>query len=772
MMKKAIFISGLISIMLINTAYSQEKTLRGYVYDSLSLNPVYNSYIINRNNNDIVLTNEYGFFVYTTQDDTLKIECSHVGYEPFKLDFAVNQDTILKLLLQPVKLKEVKVTAASEPAYKQALLGKVMFSMEEVESIPSFIGEPDLMKAITHTPGVSGGREGFSNIYIRGGGRGQNLILSDGVKLYNTNHLGGFLSAINSDVIKDIDIYKGGFPARFGGRSSSVIDIHTREGNKFDLKGKYSVGVLQSAFLLEGPLKTDKTSFLFAARGSYLDLLTIPYRIKYNRGNAGSMLGYTFADFNFRVDHKFNRGRKLSLILYQANDIMDSEDGHSIHYLSEGMKIRNSSINLITTNSPAPEIFTRSQLIYSGYSSKYYAIDNNNNIPDKYESYFENKSVLNEINIKYQLSWYPDNRFTFKTGFDGNMNLYSPGISRAQINYITTQTSYDTITGLKYKQKSYQAAAFIEGDIVLSSKVNINSGIRLSFYNSGLFHDFSLEPRMSLRILLSDNISVKTGITKMSQNSHPLISNYQGFEKEIWIPATDSLPTQQAIQYSTGIFGLIEPLNIEFSLEGYYKVLSNSYFFRPSVSVFEDYSELSKYLTAGGKNKSYGIELSTRYTIKKLLLDLSYTFSKSTLQFESLNNGKAFPSDFDRRHDLSLVSRLKISDQSFINARFVFSSGTPFTLPVSYNPNNIFFEGYYNYSMINNVRLPSYHRLDIGLEKQGITKKGNTKILKINIYNIYARQNPVYIYLDSYTGDIYQKALFTILPTISYSVNF
>lgn len=755
-----------------NNVNCQIFTVSGYIGDSLTKETLYNAYIINQVNNTVVLSNDKGYYSLSAEKGLISLIYSYVGYEPKSLTFKIAKDTLVDIYLVPIKIKEVTVTANAEPLFKQALLGKTNFTIKEIESIPSLAGEPDLMKSITHIAGVSGGREGYSNIYVRGGDRGQNLILLDGVKLYNTNHLGGFMSLFNSDIIKSVDIYKGGFPAGYGGRASSVIYIQSREGNKTKLSGKYSIGILQSKVLLEGPIKSDKTSFLFALRGSYLDILTLPVRIKYLNGQTNSILGYTFTDLNFKLTQNVNNKRKLTLGIYSGQDLMSAIERGKYDLTSDKMNIVNTAIYLDGTNIIGAKLFSKSQLIYSSYRNSYLVSDELETSVENYLSKLENKSHLNEVSYKNQLSWYPANALNIRGGFEASVYGFSPSEFHVRQNDYTNNISFDTIYGIQNRLRSLESSLYLESELDVSNRFTINTGLRATYYRFNNHSDINLEPRLSIRMLIAEKLSAKASFTKMTQNNLALISNYEGFEREVWLPATDALPGQNAFQYSIGIFGDFEKIHLEYGIEAYIKELSEMYYFRAPAEVFEDFSQLQNYITTGGTGNSVGTEITAMFNYPKLSVSLAYTLAKTTRRFKDINNNMEFPSDFDRRHDLSLQTSYIISKKYILNAHFIYSSGTPFTFPESYSPDNNFYYGYFNYGEMNNVRLPDYHRLDFGLERHGLTRKGRKKKFTINIYNAYARQNPVYIYQNPDNGRTYQKSLISFLPTISYSVEF
>jgi hypothetical protein len=770
LMKRIIVL--LLTLLTSLLVYPQKVTISGFVYDSVSTEPLYNAYIINAATNDVALSNEIGYFSITANQPYVDLKISYVGFETFQNRYFVTTDTLLKVYLISNEIDEVKVVADKEPLFRQVMLGSVRLPVKDIETAPSMFGEPDLMKMITSLPGITGGREGLSTIYVRGGDRDQNLILMDGVKIYNSNHLGGLLSIVNADVIRSVDVYKGGFPSRFGGRLSSVIDIQLLDGNKSELKGKYSIGVLQSSLLLDGPVRNDKTTFILGLRASYLDLFLLPWRIKYNKGNLGSMFGYTFFDLNFKITHEINTHNKVSIGLYTGHDIMTSESFDKFSDFTEHMAIGTSAIKLEHNAILSSKTRLKNQAILSKYGTRFTETDNRQYLLNNYQNEMVTNSYIDEIALKSQLEWYPSPTFSFLSGLETSVYSYSPSKFSIVNKDYTNQFYFDTIVGVINPLRSFELSAFVQGDVNISDKIKLTSGLRSTYFLYDKTPEVSLEPRISFRILTGEHTSIKLGLTKMVQNNLGLVSNYQGFEREVWIPASDSIPRQRSWQYSAGFFGESKRYNMEYGIEVFYKSLSDLYRFSPPVEVFEDFSQLTRYTNTGGTGYSYGAEFSLYYSSENVSLNFAYTILKSIRKFQDINQGNPFPSDFDRPHDLSLTSRVRISDRYTINSSFIFSSGAPFTIPESYTPDNQFYWGYYNYADLNNVRLPAYHRLDIGIERNGITKNGNKKKFLINIFNVYARQNPVYIYQDPYNGKTYQLSLFSILPTISYSAEF
>ena len=768
------FILILLLFTLSTIVNSQSFIITGYVKEDISDEILISANIYEANTNKGTISNSSGHYSISLEGGLKSIQASYVGYKPVKISFFLKRDTLINFELSPMELDEVIITGNNGTSINSTIAGLNTVPVKNISSIPSFTGEPDVIKAITFLPGISEGREGISDFYVRGGDRGQNLIMLDGAKVYNTNHFGGFISLFNADILKSVDMYKGGFPSRFGGRASSVLDIHTREGNINQKQSSFKVGILQSSILFEGPLNNHKTSYLIALRGSYLDLLTLPKRIKDLRNNSGSLGGYTFLDLNFKINHQVNLKNKIFFNFYSGLDLQRSYD-HVNSTLTtttfkDNLTLNTNLITLGHTLVSSSRTFLKSTLSLTQYSNILSSKVTNESYLDKNKTKLSSQSSIGELCIKTIFEWYPGSMHSIKTGFEISKYSFVPSKIKVNIRDSLLNTSINTVTSSFLS--SLESSLFIEDDLRIHKILNLYSGLRLSSYFHNSKDYYFVEPRIGLRATLSKNISAKLNYTRMVQFNHALISNYQGFEREVWIAATDSLPPQTANQYSVGFYGDFEKFNIKCSIEGYYKTMTKLVNYRSPTSIFDDFSKLNTLLASDGEGLSYGLEFMMQKESPKFSGTLAYTLSWSFRKFEEINNGAIFHSRFDRRHDLTLLTRIRLSKTYTLNSSFSLSTGTPFTMPVSYSKDSRFTYGYYIYAGINNMRLPLYHRLDLGLEKAGFTKKGRPSRLVINIYNVYARQNPVYIYYDPYRGKTYQKSLFSIIPSLTYSVDF
>lgn len=755
---------------------AQNVTLSGFIKDAETGETLLFANCLDTISGKGVTSNNYGFYNLTLGKGQVCLSVSFLGYESKTQSFFISKDTTVTILLKP-KLNELKevVVNAFTPIKEQVLMGKTMVPVHTIKALPSFVGEPDLMKSISYLPGISTGKEGYSNIYVRGGGRGQNLILLDGIKLYNTNHVGGFLSLFNSDVIKHVDVYKGGFPARYGGRASSVIDIYTKDGNSNELKGKFNIGLLNSGIMIESPINNKMSCFL-AVRSSYYDLYTIPARREYNQTGIGEYFGYTFFDINAKVNWRVSQKSTLALSFFAGHDLQKSVE--SLDYSAkkknsvDKLNIHNTGISLSQTYILGQKAFLKNSIALSNYNNKIESKTDSYNYGSSITESTSSFSDIDDITFQSRIEIFPNNNNLVKTGIEISGYNFTPGIQTSYYENVNAQSIIDTTIGYTTSLRSYEGSVYFEDEISIKKFIKINLGLRGTSYVCKDTTFYRIEPRVSFRWLFSDKFSFSTNYTILNQYNHVLVNNYRGFEKEIWIAATKELIPQKAKQTSVGFFYGDDKRSLDISVEGFYKTMSNLLEYRSPVEETDNLNNIENIVAKNGKGESYGIEFRLKKDFHNLSTSFNYTLAWNYRQFKELNNGNRFPFIYDRRHDFSFVSIWKISKQYSFSGNFVLSSGTPCTLPVGYSKTDDYFEHYSIFSEINNRRLPLYHRLDVALVKKGETKKGNTKQFSINIFNVYARKNPVYIYYNNNTGKVYQKSLFSIVPTISYSVNF
>ncbi len=402
--------------------YSQNFTINGFVKDATTGEALLFANCSDTKNEKSTIANNTGFYSITLPKGEVYFVVSYVGYKSYKKKFYLKKDTnlIIELEPKPNEIEEVTVNSYSS-VRQQVIMGKTTVPVKTIETIPSFVGDPDLMKAVSFLPGVVNGREGYSNIYVRGGDRGQNLILLDGIKLYNTNHVGGFLSLFNSDIIKHVDIYKGGFPSRYGGRASSVIDIYTKDGNIRKLKGKFSVGLLISSLMVETPI-SEKVNCFVSLRSSYYDLFTISARNEYKRTGTGEYVGYTFFDFNSKINFNVSRKQKLSLSIFSGHDYQKNVEANNYSEQSKDeinkLSIHNTGISLSSRTVLNSKMFWRNTLAFSTYSNESLNTNTETNYGSTTISELSSFSKINDISLRSDLDIYLDNINSIKTGIE------------------------------------------------------------------------------------------------------------------------------------------------------------------------------------------------------------------------------------------------------------------------------------------------------------------------------------------------------------------
>jgi len=717
-----------------------------------------------------------GYFNLTVNKGRrVALKITHIGYSPQYISIIPFQDTTINIHLTP-KQEQLGEVVVSEYAsiQKQDVLGKITVPIRTIQSIPSFVGIPDLMKAITFIPGVSGGQEGYSNIYVRGGDRGQNLVLLDGIKLYNTNHVGGFLSLLNSDVLKHVDVYKGGFPARYGGRASSIIDIYSKDGDKDKIHGRINLGILNSSLALDGPIGKQLTFFI-AGRTSYYNLLN--QTVSESDDSEEETYKYNFYDINSKLTWKFHNNHKLSLSFFTSKDKQTYDytfDNSSTRTSSEGngMNIETKGVSLLYRGKISQRLFMENLVAYSSYNNSLYTSNTERRNNQQIVETVNSSSDIEDYSAKSRFDFYQSNNYTLRTGIEASYYRFTPGLQNNLYENDYTSVLNDTTIGFVNKLESTEISFYQENEIDITPKLQVNLGVRGVRYFCKDTSFFRLEPRLSLRWLVTKNLSIKANYTIMNQFNHVLVNNVDGFEREIWFSATKDLLPQQSKQASAGVFYGKEDWQFDLSIEAFYKKMYNLQEYKSPVMDENSLDNISNIVAKNGTGKARGFELYAKKDFSRLNLNLNYTLSWSDRRFDELNNGEWFPFLYDRRHDLSLISLFNINKRYSIGANFIFTTGSAVTLPVGFSKQDDLVYQYYIYEKMNNKRLPPYHRLDLAITRKTKTSRGNTTKWSLNIFNAYARQNPVYIYYDTNTGKVYQKSLFSIIPTINYSFEF
>lgn len=733
-------------------------------------------------------TNSYGFYSLNVPSDSIIIRYSFIGYNPIVLSFFAKNDTVIFIELEPViQLREVQVTSTHATSSVQSTrMSTIEMPLTKIEELPNFLGEADVMKAIQLLPGVQAGTEGTSGFYVRGGGPDQNLILLDGVPVYNANHLFGFFSVFNPDAINHIELVKGGFPARYGGRLSSVLDIRMKEGNMKDFRATGSIGLLAARLTLEAPIKKDKTSFIVSGRRFFLDYLLQPiFRISNSNQNQSS--GYFFADINAKVNHIISPRNRIFFSVYSGSDRF-YQNRNPMQYLYEGEiheKSGKSNLgwgNITTamrwTHQFNGKLFGNAALTYSNYNFyvnqdiKDFTIENEQVLNTRFTQNY--LSGIKDISARYNLDFIPGNNHYIKAGGGITRYIFSPGasVTSSQMGEVPPESldlGHDDVPAIS-------AFVYVEDDMELSSRFKANTGLRVSLFNPQGQNYFSIEPRLSMRYLLADNLALKASYARMNQHIHLLTNSNIGLPTDLWVPATRNVPVMNSSQYALGttwsLWGMYQ-----LSFETYFKNMKNVIEYVEGASFLANYSNWESKVESG-QAWGYGAELFLEKRTGALTGWIGYTWAKADRQFPSINNGEVFPYKYDRRHDFSLVLNYKFEKNWNVSLTWVYGTGNAVTMPtVEYL--GISFVGLeerplQSYERRNQFRAAAYHRLDIGFNNVKKTSWGE-RTWSFGLFNAYNRTNPFYYQItQDYEGKkvLERTSLFPILPSVNFTFKF
>ena len=698
---------------------------------------------------------------------------------------ALVEDSLLHLLLLPDSYDEVVITD-SKPFEAQS---RVELSTEQLEKIPALGGERDILKAITLFPGISNTNEGSAQILVRGGGNDQNLIMLDGTPVYNASHLAGFVSVFNSDAVKKIELYKGGFPASYGGRLSSILNLTMKEGNAQKWTGNFGIGIISSRFLLEGPIKKDKASFMLSARGAYLGLFTLMRQPAFNSGKVSDNFTYNFFDINGKLNYILSPKHHVFASFYTGRDISAvferyGNGGGGEQNITTGRTTfdwGNTTATLRHNWLISNKLFAKAQLSYTQYryqfigQSKYFESTDSLFVTSR----FSTNAKITDWIAKWQLEYSPAKGHSFKAGFDGFYHNYKPYLNRRTIT--DTIVRSDTV-GKPYQRYVPEGALFVEG-LYQHRYFELHYGFRWSFAMAeDTFYQIP-EPRVALLVKINKQWALRAAFTQMGQYIHLLANNGVGFPNDIWVPVTKRVAPQKSIQYSAGAIWQHKN-GIRVELEGFYKTMTRliDYQFIGGTILGID-SEWEDVIATNGTGRAYGLELLIQKQIGKITGQLAYTLSKSERSFPSIQNNKPYPFKYDRRHQFSSFINWEINKHWDISAVWVYNTGHAVTLPVARIQGASSIESILIYGDRNNARMPDYHRLDLSVHYKKVGKKGRLNTWSLDIFNAYNRQNPFALFFRKNTVmengqlvdkgyQVYQLSLFPILPSVSYALKF
>ncbi|PRY86626.1 TonB-dependent receptor [Mongoliibacter ruber] len=770
---------------------AQKVSISGTVKDANNGETLIGVNVFDKQNQKGAITNNYGFFSYTPQDKNIDLVFSYVGYEPFSLSLNLEKDTLISVELnQSGLLKEVVIEGErTDPIQESTSMGMINVPLREIKNIPALMGEVDIFKVIQLLPGVQSGAEGASGLYVRGGSPDQNLILLDGVPVYNASHLFGFFSVFNDGAINNVELIKGGFPARYGGRLSSVVDITMKEGNMKEFKGEGSIGLIASKLTIEGPIAKDKTSFLLSGRRTYLDLIARP--LIRNQTDGQEDVGYFFYDVNAKVNHIFNKKNRLYLSYYGGSDVAytsykgdwESNVGKTESQEEAGLGWGNNIAAVRWNHIFNERLFANFTGTFTKYHfslfSEYEDIftSNQSNVPvrDFYTARYT--SGIRDLAIKADFDFIPNPENYIRWGAMLIDHRFTPGI------FVSKENQRPEIREGAQPADSKEVSAYIEDDFSLGDRWKFNLGMHFSAFLAGNETYTSFQPRAAMRYLIDPSSSIKLSYVQMAQFVHLLTNAGLGLPTDLWVPSTDRIGPQESWQVAAGYFKKIG-YGLEFSAEAYYKNMNGVIEYQDGASFLNTTEDWQNQVTSG-EGRSYGMELFLQKKTGKTTGWIGYTLSKTERRFDEINFGEWFPFRYDRRHDISVTAVHQLSEKIDISGTWVFGSGNFITVPNQryqhstsvINETNTTFGGLYidHFDSRNNFQMRNYHRMDVGINFHK-DKRWGKRTWNISIYNVYSRLNPFFMDIsynyETQSNQFRQFSLFPIVPSFSYRFTF
>jgi hypothetical protein len=793
---------ALFSLLFLTFSFAQNKsTLSGTITDAESGEAIINAKIYIPAIRQGAVTNTYGFYSLTVESGTHIIEFRSGGMETVVKEFDLTADVVFNIeMSSEIKsIGEVTISAKKGENVNSARIGQIDLDVEKIKTLPAFMGEVDIIKAIQLLPGVSSVSEGGQGFYVRGGGPDQNLVLLDEGVVYNAAHLFGFFSVFNVDAIKSVTLIKGGMPANYGGRMSSVLEVHMNEGNNKKFKIKGGLGVISSRLTIEGPLKKDKGSFIVSARRTYIDVI-MKAAIPETSPFSGS--SYYFYDMNLKLNYKLTEKDRIYLSGYYGKDVFTY--GNKTDAFTVDMPWGNGIAALRWNHLFSNKLFMNVTSTFSDYQFKFGS--------EQDEFRFALKSQITDIGGKVDFTYFPSTRHKVKWGAEYIYHTFNP----TSVSAASQDIVFDT--GEAQKLYSHESAVYVLDEFDLNEKIKLNAGLRYSMYQHvGPFKRYikgdisnpdsvinyskgdlikfysGLEPRVSGRWLLSETSSIKAGYSYNYQYVHLTSLSAVSLPTDIWYPSTDKAKPQKGWQGSLGYFHNFKDDKYETSVEVYYKGMKNLIEYKEGALPGDNVNDNTDNILVFGTGQAYGIEFFVKKAYGKLTGWIGYTLAKTDRKFPDLNGGDIFPAKYDRRHDLSIVAGYKLNERWTFGAAFIYATGNTLTLPTSWyvQEQNLLF----NYGARNSTRMAPYHRLDLSatwydksykVKQDELTgepikvKKRFRSNWSFSVYNVYNRANPFFMYVDSngdfLNGDfkisVKQVSLFPIIPSVTWNFEF
>lgn len=749
------------------------------------------------------VTNDFGFYTLTLPSNADSVRFVSMGYQTLAVKLTA-KDTVLNVKLIPgVALKEAVVTARKETGAKATKMSALEMPVTVIKSAPAIFGEPDVMKALQLLPGVQGGVDGFAGLYVRGGGPDENLLLLDGIPVYNADHMLGIFSIFQTEAVKNVTLHKGAFPARFGGRISSIIDVRTKDGNMYETHGSVGISMLCDKIHLEGPIVKGKTSYSISARGLHSILVEPILKLA-----KAQDINYYFYDVDAKLTHRFSDRDRLYFNVYSGADDMhfNYKENYSFEGMSGtetvnlGIKWGNLVSALRWNHVISGNLFSNVTVAYTRYNmgmGTSFKSDEvgEDGLPLNAKYGFDYLSGIRDLAAKVDFDYTPVYTHRIKFGAEYSFHTFTPETMTAMTQEMEGGVvQVDTLYNLHSSSRQYghEVGLYVEDEMDLGETVVLDPGLRLSVFNTQGRTYFSAEPRLNAKWMPTPDFSVKAAYSRMSQYIHLLSSSMISLPIDLWVPITKEIRPETSDQVSLGFYYTGLP-GWEFSVEGYYKAMQNVVEYKEGISFMFDSSGWENKVETG-KGRTMGLEFFIEKTSGKTTGWLAYTLAKSDRLFPTINHGERFPYKYDRRHNVNLVVNHKFSDKFDLSATWTFASGGTTTLTerraVMTTPNGFPYQ-YVDYvSGRNNYRLPPSHTLNLGFNLHRKHKHGEG-IWNLSIYNVYNYMNPTLViktneweteesvdkdgvmHVNSYSKPVLKKVtILPIFPSFGYTRTF
>lgn len=746
--------------------------------------------IFDRETGSGTLSNEHGFFSLTLPEGMHHIRFSYLGYGEVVKDIDLNANCKGTVYLKESseQLHEVEVTGDLNAPLYTAQTGRVTLTADQLHTEFSLLSSSDLVKRLQSLPGVSSGTELLSGLYVHGGNNDENLFTLDGMPLYQINHVGGLFSAFNTDVVKNVDFYKSGFPARYGGRLSSVVDVRTKDGDMKAYHGNFSIGLLDGRIQLEGPLVEDRTSFNFGMRRSWSDLVTVPAFWLINRRHPDDKQNgrFAFHDINAKITHRLSDRNRLSLSVYSGKDLLkinsyQDDKVFNSRYKSDFKTQWGNLTTALTWNSQLSSklsanvagVYARSTSYYH-YADMDSDMDSNGKVTSSTGMDRLNRTAIHDVGYQADFDYRPNMNHYIRFGSGYLYHLYRPD-SRTAID----QSESGIIrSGSKSLYRGGELSLYAEDDVHLLRRMTANVGLRYTMYHTEGRNYHSVEPRLAVSYRALEHATLKLSYTEMSQYVHQLTNSYLNLPTDGWVPSTRTIAPMRSRQFAAGMYAELSR-HLRLSVEGYYLVARNLLEFDGGNNLMLP-ADRWESLARTGRRKSYGIETSLAYRTRHTTMEAAYTLSWTRQRFPDFYYDW-YPAKFDNRHKLNLTVRQRLGKHVDAYAAWTYHTGDRATLPTQYvigpslpdvpdteAPELI-------YDCPNNVTLRAYHRLDVGFNFTRTTKRGHERIWNVSVYNAYCRTNAFYTRIErrqdgTFVGKGY--GIIPILPSFSYTIKF